>query len=312
MNRIVLVPLFALITLALHAQTLRLGVIGTDSSHAVEFTRILNDGSANDHVAGANVVAAWRGGNPNKALSRDRIAKFSQQLQEAWSIPFVPRIGDLCSKVDGLLLLSVDANLRSKELQEAAACGKPIFIDKPFAATYLDAKVLARYLDARHIAWFSASSLRFGHEQYRGNVVAVDVWGPGELGSDNALDLSWYGIHSIEALYSFLGRGVTSVSRIHTKDTDLLTAVWKDGRVGTLRLIRPNAPFGAMLFSSDGTPQSVERLQAGYSPLLQQIVRFMQTGKSPVPSDETLEIFAFMTAAQKSMQQHGVPISLEK
>ena len=43
---------------------LRLGIIGTDSTHAVEFTRILNDESAPDHVMGARIVAAYRGGNP--------------------------------------------------------------------------------------------------------------------------------------------------------------------------------------------------------------------------------------------------------
>ena len=43
---------------------------------------------------------------------------------------------------------------------------------------------------------------------------------------------------------------------------------------------------------------------------LLEIIKFFQTGKSPVSSEETLEIFAFMDAAQKSKEQGGKPVAL--
>jgi len=39
-------------------------------------------------------------------------------------------------------------------------------------------------------------------------------------------------------------------------------------------------------------------------------VQFFQSGKAPVANEETLEIMAFMDAAQRSKQQGGIPVAL--
>ena len=38
--------------------------------------------------------------------------------------------------------------------------------------------------------------------------------------------------------------------------------------------------------------------------------RFFKSGKSPVRAEETIEIFAFMEAADESKRQGGAPVSL--
>ena len=43
-----------------------------------------------------------------------------------------------------------------------------------------------------------------------------------------------------QPLYVLMGTGCETVTRIQTKDTDLVSGVWKDGRVGTYRGIRRN------------------------------------------------------------------------
>jgi len=134
-----LLPLALGVSLAAEPE-IRLGIIGVDTSHATEFARILNDGAAKDHVAGARVVAAYAGGSPDIAASRDRLDGFRRELQERWKIPFVQRIKDLCPLVDGLLLESVDGRTHLPQFREAAACGKPVFIDKPLASTLEDAR----------------------------------------------------------------------------------------------------------------------------------------------------------------------------
>ena len=42
-----------------------------------------------------------------------------------------------------------------------------------------------------------------------------------------------------------------------------------------------------------------------------EIARFFRTGKPPVSPEETLEIYAFMEAADESKRQGGVPVSIE-
>jgi hypothetical protein len=309
-RRLFLIAVVTLLTrsYALTAQELRLGILGTDSSHAVEFTRILNDAAAVDHVAGAKVVVAYRGGSATLPFSRDRIQKFTDTLQKTWSIPFVASIAELCGKSDAILLLSVDTSARMRELGEAARCHKPIFVDKPLGGSLADARQVAEFLDQQHIAWFSSSSLRYGHEQHPSGVTGAETWGPGKYIEGFPLDLTYYGIHSIESLYSIMGPGVVQVARTRSKDTDVITATWADGRIGTARLIHPDSAYGSLIFHEKGPAVSDSNLQVGYGPLVAEIVQFVRTGKSPVAEAETLEIFAVMDAAQQSLQNGGAPV----
>ena len=65
-------------------RTIRIGLIGLDTSHAVAFTQLLNDPSRPDHVPGARVVAAFKGGSPDIEASATRIEKFTAELRDTW------------------------------------------------------------------------------------------------------------------------------------------------------------------------------------------------------------------------------------
>ena len=288
---------------------LRFGIVGTDSTHAVEFTRILNDSTAKDHVSGGRVTAAYRGGSATLSISRDRIVRISDTLQHTWSIPFVAAISDLCATSDALLLLSVDVSLRMQELHEVARCGKPVFIDKPLAGSLADAVAVASFLDAQHIPWFSSSSLRYGHDQHPPDLIGADTWGPGKYIDGFPLDLTYYGIHSIESLFSLMGPGVVEVTQARTAETDILRLTWADGRMGTVRLIHPESTYGAVLFKSGAKAELVD-LSSAYGSLVEQIVQFVRSGRPPISERETLEIFQVMDAAQQSLERRGASVHI--
>jgi hypothetical protein len=137
------------------------------------------------------------------------------------------------------------------------------------------------------------------------------TWGPGPQEEHHYLDLSWYGIHPLEALYAIMGPGCEEVTRVAGKDSDDITCRWKDGRIGTVRTLRPYGEYGAVVFRANkDIVQSPAKPKHTYVPLVQDIVKFFQTGQVPVPNEETLEMFAFMDAAQKSKENGGKPVRL--
>ncbi len=294
------------------AQPIRLGIIGADTSHAVEFTRIFNDDNAKDHIAGARVVAVFRGGSPDVDSSRTRIDNFTTQLRDRWHLTFVDHIADLCPLVDGILLESVDGRTHLPQFREAAACGKPVFIDKPLASTYADAKAIAQLAAQRHIPWFSASSLRWSAIQTLRSpqLLGAFVWSPGPLEPHHQLDLSWYGVHGVEMLYTLMGTGAEQVTRTYAANSEVITAVWKDGRIGTIRLGRPYSAYGAVAFYPNDKSAAANEMPINYSQMMPALVNFMRTGTPPVPNDETLEMFAFMDAAQRSRENGGSPVKI--
>ncbi|MEZ5404110.1 MAG: Gfo/Idh/MocA family oxidoreductase [Bryobacteraceae bacterium] len=300
--------------LALGAADLRLGIIGTDTSHVIAFTKVLNDPAAPDHIAGAKIVAFYKGGSPDVESSRTRVDGYANDLKTKWNLEQVDSIGGLCSKVDAILIESVDGRKHFPQVKEAVKCGKPMFIDKPLAATYEDVKEIARVTREAGVKWFSTSSLRWSEiatTMASPEAKSVMTWGPGPEEAHHYLDLSWYAIHPVETLFTMMGPGCVEVSRTSAADGDVVVGKWKDGRIGIVRTGKPYSDYGAVVFGGKKTAQSDPKMKAGYTPMLREIVKFFQTGVVPVPNEVTLEIFAFMDAAQKSKEQGGKPVKVK-
>ncbi|HEV3200108.1 MAG TPA: Gfo/Idh/MocA family oxidoreductase [Bryobacteraceae bacterium] len=308
--------LFLAAALSAWSADFRLGIVGTDTSHASAFTKMLNDDPAQaDHIAGARVVAAFKGGSGDIEESHSRVERYAEELRSKWGVEIVPDIATLLTKVDGVLLTSIDGRVHLEQARPVIAAHKPLFIDKPLASTVEDAREIARLAREAGVAWFSSSSLRFGAigaSMKFADTTGVSTWGPGPMEPHHYLDLSWYAVHPIEVLYTLMGPGCETVTRTTGATADLVVGRWKDGRIGTVRAIRPYSDYGAVVYRSKDVVESHPKAGAAtdYRPLVVEIVKFFQTGKPPVPNDETLEMFAFMDAAQKSKEQGGKPVAL--
>jgi Oxidoreductase family, NAD-binding Rossmann fold len=296
------------------AADIRLGVIGTDTSHVPAFTQMLNsEPGAKDHIAGARVVAAYKGGSKDIESSISRVDQYAEEVRAKWGVEIVPDIATLLSKVDAVLLTSVDGRVHLEQARPVIAAHKPLFIDKPLASTLEEAREIARLAKEAGVPWFSSSSLRFGEmgtSMKFPDATGVMTWGPGPLEPHHALDLTWYAIHPVELLYTLMGPGCESVTRISSDTADVIVGRWKDGRLGTVRAIRPYSEYGAVVYRPKEIVEAKPQGAGSYRPLVLEIVKFFQTGKPPVSNDETLEIFAFMDAAQRSKEQGGKPVML--
>jgi hypothetical protein len=233
-------------------------------------------------------------------------------LKEKWGVKFVDSISDLCALSDGLLLESVDGRAHLAQFREAARCGKPVFIDKPLASTLADAREIAQLAREKRISWFSSSTLRFtGIAEMRSpDMTGAIVWAPGPTEPHHQLDLSWYGIHAVEMLYTLMGMGCVEVVRISSPDSDVITGRWKDGRLGTVHTQRPYGKYGGVVFLKDQKLEVKPDIPISYIPLVKQLVTFMETKVPPVPNAETLEMFEFMDAAQQSWGKGGQTVKL--
>jgi predicted dehydrogenase len=292
---------------------IRAGMIGLDTSHVPAFTKIFNNAQAGNEWAGIKVVAGYPGGTDLPA-SRDRVKNFTEQLR-GMGVEIVETIPELLEKVDVVMLESVDGRIHLEEAIPVIKARKPLWIDKPVAGSLTDAILIYELAKKHNVPVFSSSSLRYGpglqailKDEKVGSVLGAATWGPCSY-STGTPDLFFYGIHGIEPLFTLMGVGCETVARVQTEDTDHVTGVWKDGRVGTYRGIRGGAAAsGAMIFGSKAVAQ-VEK-GGGYEDLCREIARFFKTGKPPVAAEETVEIFAFMEAADESKRQGGAPIPL--
>jgi hypothetical protein len=301
-------------TTASLAADLRVGIIGLDTSHVVAFTELLNNPANKHHIEGAKVVAAFKAFSPDIPSSATRVEGYTKQLQDKYGVKLASSIEELCAEVDAVMIENVDGRPHLAEAREVFKAGKPVFIDKPVAGSLKDAITIFNLARESKVPCFTSSAYRYYDSMIElkkkdiGELKGAISYGPSELEPHHP-DLFWYGIHPAEALYTVMGTGCESVVRVSTPDTDVVTGIWRGGKVGTLRGLRKaSTPHKVILF---GTKAVAEQQGDGdYVPLVREIVKFFQTGISPVPPEETIELFAFMEAADQSKREGGVPVKI--
>lgn len=293
---------------------LKAGIIGMDA-HALPWTNIVNNPEATGELADMTIVAGYPGGSPDIPQSMEILERSVKPCSEM-GVEIVDSIDELLEKVDVVLLLSIDGRTHLKQAKPVFAAGKPIFIDKPIAGSLADAIAIFRLAKEHNVPCFSSSSLRFAERTLNvrndpalGELVGCDQYAPCSLEPHHP-DFFWYGIHGCEPLFTIMGPGCVSVTRVHTEGNDMAVGVWNDGRIGTFRGIRQGVRgYGSTVFGTKGIVPGGGF--DGYEPLIVDIVKFFKTGKAPVSEAETLEIFAFMEAADESKRQGGCPVTLE-
>lgn len=302
-------------TFALAAEPIRVGIIGLDTSHAIAFTKEMNAADAKEDIAGCKVVAAYPKGSPDIESSTKRVPDYTRQMQEM-NVEIVDSIEALLSRVDCVLLETNDGRPHLEQALPVLKAKKRMFIDKPVAADLADAIAIYQAAKKLDCPIWSASSLRYakGAQEIRGGaigkVLGCDAYSPAPTEPTHP-DLFWYGIHGVETLFTVMGPGCESVVRASSPESDVVVGTWPSGRLGTFRGIRAGkADYGGTAFGEKEIRQVGS--YGGYRPLVVEIVKFFKTGEVPVDEKETLEIYAFMQAAQSSKEASGATIKLSQ
>ena len=295
-------------------KTVRIGMIGLDTSHCLAFTKLLNDPKAAEDIAGFRVVAVYPKGSPDIESSTSRVPGYTEEIKKL-GVEIVDNLDELVGQVDAILLETNDGRPHLEQIIPALKAGLPVFVDKPIAGSVTDA--VAMFELGRHFKapLFCSSSLRFseGPQALRagsiGKILGCSTYSPCSLEKTHP-DLFWYGIHGVEMLFTVMGTGCESVTRASSADFELVTGTWNDGRIGTFRGIRSGkSGYGGTAFGENGIAPVGK--YDGYRPLVVEIVKFFKTREVPVTEAETLEIYAFMEASDESKRQGGVPVPLE-
>lgn len=296
--------------LAVTAQEIRVGIIGLDTSHVPAFTKAMNDPKAEGALAKCRVVAAYPKGSPDIQSSVSRVPKYTAEMKAA-GVKIVESIPGLLTHVDAVLLETNDGRPHLEQVLPVLKAKKRVFIDKPIAGSLADAIAIFSLSEKYKQPLFSASSLRYGANTQAaragdlGKIISSQHTSPAKIEATHP-DLFWYGIHGVESLFTVMGTGCVSVVRSATDDGKIrVEGTWRDGRKGVF--LEGKGYHGVAQTDKGEAPVGS---YDGYKPLVVEIADYFDTGVIPVAPAETLEIYAFMEAADESKRQGGASVTL--
>ncbi len=296
------------------ATVIRVGIIGLDTSHSPALVKTFNDPKPKNQIFhGVEVVAAYPFGSQTIPSSADRIPQYTRDVQSR-GVEIVDSIDALLAMVDCVCLETNDGGLHLDQALQVFRASKPVFIDKPTGAILAQTIAIFRAAEQHDVPMFSASSLRYtpGAQAIRGGaigeVLGCSTYSPFKR-EPSHVDLFWYGIHGVEALYTCMGPGCQSVRHLSTDVCQISTGQWDHGRIGIMRGIESGkSGYGGTAFGKTGIADIGN--YGGYEPLFVQIAEFFVSRQPPIEAAETIEIYAFMQAAAASQSAGGKPVTL--
>lgn len=294
---------------------IKVGIIGLDA-HAVPWTQIIQGPKAQPPATDLRIVAAYPAFSADIPFSSTNIQKNIDTLRKL-GVEICGSIEEMLPKVDAVLLLSIDGRPHLQQARAVFKTRKPLFVDKPVASSLAEIIQLFREAEASGTPCFSNSSLRYSpsiaglaRDPKLGRVLGCLAYSNNTSILPGHPDLFYYGIHGCEILFTIMGPGCQTVSRVKSETADLVTGTWKDGRLGTFRgILQGRVGFGALVFGEKGIA-TTDKFE-GYEPLLVEIVKFFKTGKPPFSVEHTLEIYAFLEGADESARLGGKPVALQ-
>jgi predicted dehydrogenase len=293
-----------------HRETamIKLGIIGLDTSHSVEFPKRMQapDCPEADRVAGLRAVTCLRFETPfqNKAGLDQR-----QKQLEAWGVKVTESFDEAAAGCDAYLMEINDPAFHLDYFRKLAGLGKPIFLDKPLAGTLEDGREILRLARQHNTRVWSGSSLPFSPPLSEAlapfsKIHLAHVYGA--LGKAPAGDsLIWYGVHVFETLQRIMGPGATSVTAREGGAETVAMVDYGGGRQGLVECIPGCWNYGGRAHGTDKEGQPHMKtfvLPASYPALLKAIQSFLEGGPAPVSLADSFEGLAIMVAARQSIE----------
>jgi len=294
----------------------RIGILGSDNSHADRFSEILN---RNDHPAylpdsGAQVVAIW-----------GQEAERTQQVAANGRIAaIVADPTDMIGKVDAVFCVTRHGGLHRQLVTPYLEAGIPTFVDKPLAVDPDDARAIATLAQAKGVPFSSFSTVRFSASTQAfaaecaklGGVRVGSYSGPASRRNIYG-GIIFYAIHSIEMMLMLQGTGVSWVDAQEGPAVDAegngnisVTCGYGDGELGTLALtVDAKYAFTAHAIGREGLAYRLLDISDCYHEGMKVILPTLRGEKDAAPrglptSQAMVEAVQIATAIERSLDEN--------
>ncbi len=290
---------------------IRIGMIGSDNSHAVSYSKLVNikDKAPGKYIPGARVVALF-------GLEDKRNQEVAQEVK----IPtIVKRHTDMLGMVDAVIVDFRHGGLHYQYAAPFLKAGIPTFVDKPLACSVPHAKKIIALAKKHRAPLMSCSAVRYGEriDDFKkkmkdiGKVRAGLLTGRGSSRGPYG-GIFFYGVHSVEMLIEIFGNKIKSVRCTEHDGSAIASVTFRNGSVIVLNVVEgSNVPFTVGAFGTEGIILPDGEMFTGYYSTMKVFLKMVKTGKPPVAYDDLLLSVRILDAMQKSMDKDGKEIVLK-
>ncbi len=287
---------------------IKFGAITIDVSHPLAFSEKLLLGGRGKYTAVFN--DGFRGEDEVRAFAEKRGLKICASVEE------------LASEVDVLMVHSCNWDKHLDYARRVAACGKPVFIDKPIVGSLRDARELYA-LEKAGATILGTSSLRYCKEA-KDICEALDKAGQKvvHLNATVGLDEYNYAIHGIELILAIMRDEPKSVrylgtAEVENRKCDSFMISFAGGATAIYQVYLARfTEFNVTVLTSGGDPDLDKCFKvdnsAFYSAMLDEILNKLEDKPTRLASlDDMITSVKIALAAKYSKENDGKEVKTD-
>lgn len=276
----------------------------------------LDEWHANNYPAWIRENAATVGRNLDVSYAFADIERTDRLSTAKWceeqKVTALSSIEELIEKSDYIVVLSPDNAEQHERLSRLALMsGKPVYIDKTFSPDLASGIRMFELAERYSTPLFSSSALRFSKElkDYpdkkinHSTIEYIAIMGPGTYET--------YSVHQLEMIALLMNTGASRIKSFGSNNGNHFIIEYEDGRKASL-LQMTDAPFQVSMQLKNGEGVFINQCSDIFPRFVNGVLDFFESGKAPVPKEQTLEIMAIREAGIKAQKSYDTWINVEK
>lgn len=286
----------------------RIGILGSDNSHALAFAKLCNLCDANGNYEYDDVrITAIYGFNDSP--------EHTQEVAREGNIPFIAKSPEeFYDKVDAVMVVYRDGKYHLPAILPFIEKGYPVWIDKPIVTSIEDAEILKKALEENNTLFTGGSTMKYNYEVLGlksriasgnlGDITAGFLNFPANLKSEYS-GIFFYASHLCEMCLSIFGYDAKSVETSVLADNNFNVIVSYDTKQVVLNFNeKTGGKLHGVVLGSEGSATTEFDLSVIYKLGFDQFVKMLRTKKIPLSFDELIKPVYMMTAIDKSIKEN--------
>jgi Predicted dehydrogenases and related proteins len=276
----------------------RVGILGTENSHAMAFTEIIND-NAEGKYSDFKVTALY---GLEKTPSEAIKAKYPD-------ITIVENIADMVDIVDCAMITARHGKYHKPFAMPFIEAGKPVFVDKPFTISIAEGYDLIDAAKKYKVPIMGGSGCKYCDEllEYKAEILSGKIGNVQSAVMSFAADMKseyggfyFYGAHLVEMAMTVFGCDVKGISAF-VKNGHLSTIL----RYDALDLLLSFAKsYTAVAYGEKGYIFKNITTNNIYNYEIDHFTEMVRTGKSSMSEDQLIKPIIVLNAIEESLKYH--------
>jgi predicted dehydrogenase len=286
---------------------LRVGIVGSDNSHALAYSSLINiEKAAGDEV---RAVAIW-----GQEVERTQEVADKAKIEAIVATP-----EEMIGLVDAVFVEDRHGGLHAAHALPFLERGLPVFVDKPIAISLDDVGRIIAAANASGSFLTSFSSLRIAEttdvlaaqSSAIGEIRAAQFAGPCDFESIYGGSY-FYATHVVEIALRLVGEDIVSVSAVRSGKAAAVNVIWGNGALGTFTYLGDaQYHFHATLFGTEGMASGeILANHDGYRLALQTVLAGIRSGVRPYTDEQMARPVAIVHAMETSLANGGKTVDI--